>query len=292
MKNTDSTERKRRSFLQDVWYRFKKKKLAILGLIILIAIFAMAVFGEFLLDYEKDIITQDIGNKLAPPSFEHIFGTDGFGRDIFYRIVWGARYSLLIGFSGSIIGLLIGGLMGAVAGYMGGIVDAVFMRIIDMFIALPTTLLAIAIVSVLGPSLTNMIVAISIACIPSYARMQRSSVLTIRDNEFIEASTAVGGNGIHIMMQHIIPNMLATLIVQCTMSVGWCITTAAGLSYLGLGVTPPDPEWGNMLSEGRDIMRYNSNLVIFPGLFIMVTVLALNLVGDGIRDAVDPKLKN
>lgn len=292
MKKTDSAERKRRTFMQDVWYRFKKKKLAILGLVILIAIFAMAIFGEFLLDYEKDIITQDIGNKLAPPSMEHIFGTDGFGRDIFYRIVWGARYSLLIGFSGSIIGLLIGGLMGAVAGYMGGIVDAVFMRIIDMFIALPTTLLAIAIVSVLGPSLTNMIVAIAIACIPSYARLQRSSVLTIRDNEFIEASTAVGGNGIHIMLQHIVPNMLATLIVQCTMSVGWCITTAAGLSYLGLGVTPPDPEWGNMLSEGRDIMRYNSNLVIFPGLFIMITVLALNLVGDGIRDAVDPKLKN
>ena len=292
MKNTDSAPRKSRSFIQDVWYRFKKEKLAILGLVILLIIFATAILGGFLLDYEKDIITQDIPNKLASPSFQHIFGTDGFGRDIFYRIVWGARYSLLIGFSGSIIGLLVGGLMGAVAGYMGGTVDAVFMRIIDMFIALPTTILAVAIVSVLGPSLTNLIVAISIANVPSYARLTRSSVLTIKDNEFIEASTAVGGNGVHIMMQHILPNVLATLIVQLTMGVGWSITTAAGLSYLGLGVTPPDPEWGNMLSEGRDVMRYNSNLVIFPGLFIMVTVLALNLVGDGIRDAVDPKLKN
>lgn len=292
MRNTNSTERKRRTFMQDVWYRFKKKRIAILGLVIIIAILIMAILGEFLLEYEQDIITQNVANKLAAPSPEHIFGTDGFGRDIFYRIVWGARYSLLIGFSGSIIGLLVGGLIGAVAGYMGGIIDAVLMRIIDMFIALPTTILAIAIVSALGPSLVNMIVAIAIACIPSYARLQRSAVLTIRDNEFIEASTAVGGNGVHIMLQHIVPNMLATLIVQFTMSVGWCITTAAGLSYLGLGVTPPNPEWGNMLSEGRDIMRYNSNLVIFPGLFIMVTVLALNLVGDGIRDAVDPKLKN
>lgn len=292
MKKEKETQRKRRTFLQDVWYRFKKEKLALLGLVILAVIFLIAIIGNFTIDYDNTVIKQDIANKFLPCSSEHIFGTDGFGRDIWARIVWGARYSLLIGFSTSIIGLIVGGVIGAVAGYKGGVIDAVFMRIIDMFIALPTTILAIAIVSVLGPNLFNLIVAISIANVPSYARLTRSSVLTIKDNEFIEASTAVGGNGLHIMIHHILPNILAPLIVQFTLGVGFNITSAAGLSYLGLGVVPPNPEWGNMLSEGKDIMRYNSNLVVFPGLFIMLTVLALNLVGDGLRDAVDPKLKN
>lgn len=292
MKKEKETQRKRRTFLQDVWYRFKKEKLALLGLVILAVIFLIAIIGNFTIDYDNTVIKQDIANKFLPCSSEHIFGTDGFGRDIWARIVWGARYSLLIGFSTSIIGLIVGGIIGAVAGYKGGVIDAVFMRIIDMFIALPTTILAIAIVSVLGPNLFNLIVAISIANVPSYARLTRSSVLTIKDNEFIEASTAVGGNGLHIMIHHILPNILAPLIVQFTLGVGFNITSAAGLSYLGLGVVPPNPEWGNMLSEGKDIMRYNSNLVVFPGLFIMLTVLALNLVGDGLRDAVDPKLKN
>lgn len=292
MKPNGPVLRKRRTFLEDVWYRFKKEKLALLGVALLGAIVLSTFLGELLLNYETDIIEHHIPERLQGLSAQHLFGTDEFGRDIFYRILWGGRYSLLIGFSAGTAGLLIGGLIGAVAGYVGGKVDAVLMRFIDVFIALPTTILAIAIVSVLGPSLFNLIVAISIANVPSYARLTRSSVLTVKDNEFIEASRAIAGSGVHIMLQHIIPNVLAPLIVQFTLNVGWSITAAAGLSYLGLGVAPPDPEWGNMLSEGKEVMYRSVNLIIFPGLFIMLTVLGLNLVGDGLRDAVDPKLKN
>lgn len=284
--------RKSRSQWQDVIYRFKKNKLAMVGLFIMIVIVAISITANFFVDYETDVIQQDVRNKLQPPSKEHIFGTDSFGRDIFARIVWGSRYSLLIGFLSTAVALAGGGAIGAIAGYFGGKIDNILMRIMDMFIAIPTTLLAIAIVSALGPGLFNLIMAMSISNIPGYARLIRSSVLTIKDSEFVEASMAVGSSNYKIIMKHIIPNTLAPIVVQATLGVGYAIVGASGLSYLGLGIMPPDPEWGNMLSEGQKYIRHTPYLVVFPGLSIMITVLALNLLGDGLRDAIDPKMKN
>lgn len=284
--------RKSRSQWQDVIHRFKKDKLAMVGLFIILAIIVISISANFFIDYELDVTKQDVRNKLQPPSKEHIFGTDSLGRDIFSRIVWGSRYSLIIGFLSTGLALVGGGAIGAVAGYYGGKIDNILMRIMDMFIAIPTTLLAIAIVSALGPGIFNLIIAMSISNVPGYARLIRSSVLTIKDSEFVEASVAVGASDFKIIMKHIIPNTLAPIVVQATLGVGFAIVAASGLSYLGLGIMPPDPEWGNMLSEGQDHIRNTPYLVLFPGFSIMITVLALNLLGDGLRDAIDPKMKN
>lgn len=281
-----------RSFWQDVGRRFIRNNKTIIGLIMLAVIVLMCIYGMIFLDYETQVINQDIPNKLQTPSLEHLFGTDDLGRDIFNRIVYGARYSLFIGFSSTIISLSVGSILGCIAGYFGGKTDNIIMRLTDVFIAIPSTLMAIAVVSALGPNFANLIIAIALGDIPGYARIIRSSVLSIRDNEFVEASVAVGGSSIHIMAQHIFPNTLAALIVQATLGVGYVIIAASGLSYLGLGVMPPAPEWGAMLSEAQAQIRYFPHQVIFPGIAIVVTVLALNLLGDALRDAIDPTLKD
>lgn len=281
-----------RSFWQDVGHRFIRNNKTIIGLIMLGVIVLMCIYGMFALDYETDVINQNISNKLQTPSGEHLFGTDALGRDIFNRIVYGARYSLFIGFSSTLISLSVGSILGCIAGYFGGKTDNIIMRLTDVFIAIPSTLMAIAVVSALGPNFANLIIAIALGDIPGYARIIRSSVLSIRDNEFVEASVAVGGSSAHIMAQHIFPNTLAALIVQATLGVGYVIIAASGLSYLGLGVMPPAPEWGAMLSEAQAQIRYFPHQVIFPGLAIVITVLALNLLGDALRDAIDPTLKD
>lgn len=281
-----------RSFWQDVGRRFIKNNKTIIGLVMLSIIVLMCLYGMIFLDYETQVINQDIPNKLQTPSLQHLFGTDDLGRDIFNRIVYGARYSLFIGFSATIISLSVGSILGCIAGYFGGKTDNIIMRLTDVFIAIPSTLMAIAVVSALGPNFANLIIAIALGDIPGYARIIRSSVLSIRDNEFVEASVAVGGSSIHIMAQHIFPNTLAALIVQATLGVGYVIIAASGLSYLGLGVMPPAPEWGAMLSEAQAQIRYFPHQVIFPGIAIVVTVLALNLLGDALRDAIDPTLKD
>ncbi len=281
-----------RSFWQDVGHRFIRNNKTIIGLIMLAIIVLMCIYGMIFLDYETQVINQDIPNKLQTPSLQHLFGTDDLGRDIFNRIVYGARYSLFIGFSSTIISLSVGSILGCIAGYFGGKTDNIIMRLTDVFIAIPSTLMAIAVVSALGPNFANLIIAIALGDIPGYARIIRSSVLSIRDNEFVEASVAVGGSSLHIMAQHIFPNTLAALIVQATLGVGYVIIAASGLSYLGLGVMPPAPEWGAMLSEAQAQIRYFPHQVIFPGIAIVVTVLALNLLGDALRDAIDPTLKD
>lgn len=283
---------KSRSFWQDVGYRFIRNNKTIIGLIMLGIIVLMCIYGVLFLDYDTDVINQNMAIKLETPSMEHWFGTDSFGRDIFNRIVYGARYSLFIGFSSTIISLTIGSILGCIAGYFGGKIDNIIMRITDVFIAIPSTLMAIAVVSALGPNFANLIIAIALGDIPGYARIIRSSVLSIKDNEFVEASVAVGGSSAHIMAQHIFPNTLAALIVQATLGVGYVIIAASGLSYLGLGVMPPAPEWGAMLSEAQAQIRYYPHQMIFPGLAIVITVLALNLLGDALRDAIDPTLKD
>jgi peptide/nickel transport system permease protein len=284
--------KKSRSFWQDVGYRFIRNNKTIIGLIMLGIIVLMCIYGVLFLDYDTDVINQNMAIKLETPSMEHWFGTDSFGRDIFNRIVYGARYSLFIGFSSTIISLTIGSILGCIAGYFGGKIDNIIMRITDVFIAIPSTLMAIAVVSALEPNFANLIIAIALGDIPGYARIIRSSVLSIKDNEFVEASVAVGGSSAHIMAQHIFPNTLAALIVQATLGVGYVIIAASGLSYLGLGVMPPAPEWGAMLSEAQAQIRYYPHQMIFPGLAIVITVLALNLLGDALRDAIDPTLKD
>lgn len=283
---------KSRSFWQYVGYRFIRNNKTIIGLVMLGIIVLMCIYGVIFLDYDTDVINQNMAIKLKTPSMEHWFGTDSFGRDIFNRIVYGARYSLFIGFSSTIISLTIGSILGCIAGYFGGKIDNIIMRITDVFIAIPSTLMAIAVVSALGPNFANLIIAIALGDIPGYARIIRSSVLSIKDNEFVEASVAVGGSSAHIMAQHIFPNTLAALIVQATLGVGYVIIAASGLSYLGLGVMPPAPEWGAMLSEAQAQIRYYPHQMIFPGLAIVITVLALNLLGDALRDAIDPTLKD
>ncbi len=281
-----------RSFWQDVGYRFIRNNKAIIGLVMLAIIVVMCLYGVVFLDYETDVINQDMSIQRQTPSLAHPFGTDDLGRDIFNRIVYGARYSLFIGFSSTLISLTIGSLLGCIAGYFGGKIDNVIMRLTDVFIAIPSTLMAIAVVSALGPNFANLIIAIALGDIPGYARIIRSSVLSVKDNEFVEASVAVGGSSAHIMAQHIFPNTLAALIVQATLGVGYVIIAASGLSYLGLGVMPPAPEWGAMLSEAQAQIRYFPHQMIFPGLAIVLTVLALNLLGDALRDAIDPTLKD
>ena len=281
-----------RGFWQDVGHRFIRNNKTIIGLLLLGIIVLMCIYGMLFLDYKTEVVNMNIPNKLQTPSAAHPFGTDDLGRDIFNRIVYGARYSLFIGFSATIISLSVGSLLGCIAGYFGGKIDGVIMRITDVFIAIPSTLMAIAVVSALGPNFANLIIAIAIGDIPGYARIIRSSVLSIRDNEFVEASIAVGGSHAHVMAQHIFPNTLAALIVQATLGVGYVIIAASGLSYLGLGVMPPAPEWGAMLSEAQAQIRYFPHQVIFPGLAIVITVLAINLLGDALRDAIDPTLKD
>lgn len=281
---------KKKSIWSGVWKRLKRNKMAMLGLVIIIILFLTAIFAGYIAPYSYE--EQDLLNMFQKPSSNHLFGTDEFGRDIFSRVVYGSRISLQVGFIAVGISLVVGGLLGAVAGYYGGNFDNVIMRLMDILLAVPQILLAIAIVAALGPSLANLMIAVGISSIPQYARIVRASVLSIRGQEFIEAAKAVGSSDLRIIFRHIIPNSLAPIIVQATIGVAIAILTAAGLSFIGLGIQPPVPEWGAMLSGGRNYIRDYPHMTLYPGLAIMITIFALNLLGDGLRDALDPKLKN
>jgi len=281
---------KKKSNWIDVWTRLKKNKMAILGLGIIVILFLTAVFADLIAPYTYK--EQNLMNMFQTPSKAHIFGTDEFGRDIFSRVVYGSRISLEVGFIAVGISLVIGGVLGAVAGFYGGRLENTIMRVMDVLLAIPQILLAIAIVAALGPSIMNLMIAVGISSIPGYARLVRASVLTIREQEFVEAAKAVGSSDIRIIFKHILPNCMAPIIVQATIGVAIAILTAAGLSFIGLGIQPPVPEWGSMLSGGRSYIRDYPHMTLYPGLAIMVTIFALNLLGDGLRDALDPKLKN
>lgn len=281
---------KKKSIWLDIWKRLRKNKMAMFGLVIIVILFLTAVFADLIAPYTYK--EQDLMNMFQTPSKEHLFGTDEFGRDIFSRVVYGSRISLEVGFIAVGISLVLGGVIGAVAGYYGGRLENVLMRFMDVLLAIPQILLAIAIVAALGPSIFNLMVAVGISSIPGYARLVRASVLTIREQEFIEAARAVGSSDARIIFKHILPNCLAPIIVQATIGVAIAILTAAGLSFIGLGIQPPTPEWGSMLSGGRSYIRDYPHMTLYPGLAIMVTIFALNLLGDGLRDALDPKLRN
>lgn len=287
--NTERIERGRFRGLRDIWTRMKRNRLAMVGLVIIIILVITAIFADYIAPY--GYAEQNLANQYQTPNAEHWFGTDELGRDIFSRVVYGSRVSLRVGFISVSISMTIGVAIGAITGYYGGKIDNILMRFIDIVQALPDILLAIAIMAALGPGLTNLMVAVGIAAIPGYARLVRSSVLSIRDQEFVEAARANGSSDARIILKHIIPNCMAPIIVQATLGVAYAIINAAGLSFIGLGLEPPTPEWGAMLSGGRAYIRDYPHMTLFPGLAIVLTILALNLLGDGLRDALDPKLK-
>ncbi len=286
-----SQKYKKRSSMLNIWNQLKRNKGAILGLIIITVIALLAIFAPVIFSYENDVIKQDIANRLQPPSSTHWLGTDDLGRDVLSRLVYGARYSLAVGIVAVGIALVLGVSLGAAAGYVGGAFEDVIMRIMDIFSAIPSILMAIAIVASLGKSTFNLMVAVGIASTPAFVRVARAAVLTVRGEEYVESAKAIGMRDWKIVLVHILPNCVSQIIVQATLRVASAIISAASLSFLGLGVPAPAPEWGSMLSGGRAYIRDYSYLTIFPGVAIMLTVLSLNLIGDGLRDALDPKLK-
>lgn len=287
-----------RTLAQETVRRFKKNKYAVISLLFVLLLLLVSL-GTFAVDivtdgqfYADNVVKQDLMLKLETPSAKHIFGCDEFGRDMFWRIVWGTRCSLLIGLFAVCISLLIGGLLGAVAGYFGGMIDNVIMRVMDVLLGIPYMLLAIAIVAALGTNIPNLLISIAIPSIPGFARITRASVISVKDREFIEAARATGAGHMRILFKYVLTNAAAPVIVHATLCVANAILSIASLSYLSLGVQPPTPEWGAMLSSAKTYMRDAWHITVIPGLAIMLTVLALNIFGDGLRDALDPKLKN
>ena len=281
---------KKTNQMKEIWRRFRKSKTAMLGLCLLIFVLCITIFANVITPYENAI--SQSANRLDGPSAAHIFGTDELGRDLFARIVHGSRYSLLIGVSTSVLALVIGGLLGAIAAYYGGWVDNIIMRLTDVVMTVPPILLSLAVVAALGGSLRNLLIAITISCVPSMLRLVRSVVLGVVDEDYIEAARSYGASDMRIILKYVIPNALGPIIVTTTMNVANMILSAAGLSFLSLGVQPPAPEWGALLSDAKTYMFTAPHLLYIPGIFIVIAALSFNLAGDGLRDALDPKLKD
>ena len=271
----------------DVLRHFKRHRLALFGAGIVLALVMAAVLAPVLAPHHP--LEQHPYQRLQTPSLANPLGTDDFGRDILSRIIYGARISLRIGLVSISIAFTLGTLLGLVSGYHGGLVDASVMRLMDMVLAFPSILLALAVVAMIGPGIENVMVAVSIVMVPQYARLVRATVLTIREKAYIEAARALGAGDLHVIWHNVLPNCSAPLVVQSTLSLGTAILDAAGLSFLGLGAQPPTPEWGSMLSGGRELLLKAPWVMAFPGLAIFIVVLGLNLLGDGLRDALDPR---
>lgn len=283
---------KKRSQWGFVWKKLKKSRTAMFGMCVLCVFLGLIIFADVIADYEGKALYQDYMNTRAEPSWEHPFGTDNFGRDMFARVVHGTRTSYAIGFGSVSIAAIIGVLLGGIAAYKGGIIDTLITRIMDAMMSVPNLLLALAVMAALGSGAFNLALAMVISKTPQFARLIRSSVLTINDQDYIKAAKACGTSDFRILTKHIIPNAIGPIIVQATMQVAAVILSAAGLSFIGVGVQPPTPEWGTLLAENREFLRTDMYLVIFPGLAIILSALSLNMLGDGLRDALDPKLKN
>lgn len=291
MNGTNFLNAQKNSQFKDMVRRLFKNKAAVAGLFFLIFLILMAIFADALFDYNTQCINQNIPERLQWPSVQHWFGTDEYGRDLLIRIVFGSRISLSIGFIAVLFGLIVGGVLGAVAGFFGGKIDNIIMRLCDVFLAVPMMLMAIVIVAALGASIVNLVIALSISSVPTFARIVRSAVLTVRDMDYVEAARAIGVKTPRILARYILPNCMDPIIVQTTLRVAATISNTAALSFLGLGVKAPQPEWGALLSSGREFIRDSGYLACIPGICIMLTILALNLLGDGLRDALDPRLK-
>lgn len=282
---------KKRSQFQETMRRLSKNRSAMIGLAIIILVILISVAASIFYDYDTQVISA-VGDRLQHPNLKNPFGTDELGRDIFTRVLYGARYSLSVSFVAVLVSLIIGVPLGAIAGFCGGVIENIIMRFNDILLALPSIFTAIAIVSALGKSTLNLMIAVGVCSICTFAQVTRSAVLTVRNNEYVEAARALGATNLHIIFQHILPNCLAPIIVQTTFRMGQAIISAASLSFLGLGIPLPAPEWGAMLSAGRNYLLGYSYMTLFPGLALLITVIAFNMVGDGLRDALDPKLKH
>jgi len=289
--NASAAHTKKRSAFAEVWRNYRKSFGAMLGLVIVASIIIIIILGGVIYNYNTDVIGQNIANAKQAPGNGHIFGTDEFGRDICARIIWGGRYSFLIGLAAVLVSAFLGIILGSLAGYYGGIVETVIMRVADVFQSIPAIMLGICFVSAFGQSITILTIAVAIGQIPSLTRVTRASVMTTRDMEYVEAARAIGANDFIVIFRHVLANSLSPIIVQATLRIGGSIVSIAALSFIGLGVIAPTPEWGAMLSSARAYLRGNSYMALFPGLAIMITVMGSNLIGDGIRDAMDPKLK-
>jgi len=276
---------------KEIWRRYKKSKGAMIGLIMMAAMAAALILAPLFVSYES-ATTQDFSLMLATPSAEHIFGNDGYGRDIFARIIYGGRTSVAIALIATVTSCIVGSMLGAVAGYFGGRTDSLIMRSLDIFMSVPDILFTMAVVYALGANFVNLIVALTLAYFTNYVRLVRSEVLTLSEQDYVEASRAGGANGLRIILSHIIPNAVGVIIVNTTLNIAKIILYEATLSFLGLGMPAPQPEWGQMLSEAREYMRNTPHLMFFPAAAIIITACSVNLVGDGLRDALDPHLKS
>lgn len=284
-----ATPRSSAGLWHDAWRRLRRDKGAIAGLFVVAVLIVVAVIAPAITPYPPN--DQSFRIKLEPPSAEHLLGTDEFGRDVLSRILVGTRVALWVGITPVVIALIAGVTLGLVAGFYGRGIDQVLMRLIDIMLAFPWLLLAIGIMAILGPGINNVIIAVAIVYIPAFARIVRGSVLSIKEKEFVEAARAMGQPDRRIIVRHILANAWAPIIVLATLSIGQAIIYAAGLSFIGLGTQPPDADWGEMLNSGREYLRDAPWLGFFPGLAILITVLAFNLFGDGLRDALDPRLR-
>lgn len=277
--------------LKEIWRRFCKNRIALAGFIVFMCIMMVVVFADVIVPYEMTEKTSP-QDRLTPPCAEHLFGTDEFGRSVFARIIHAAPNSLFIGFTVSFGSLLVGGILGIACGYFGGRFDNLIMRFLDMISALPGSLLAIVMVAVLGPNMRNLIIALIVGHIAGFARMSRSVALSISEQEYVKAAKAGGSSDLRIIFRHAVPNAAGTLIINTTMSISGVILSACSLSFIGLGVQPPKPEWGAMLNDARQYFNGSPYLMVIPGLAILITSISINMMGDGLRDALDPKLKS
>ncbi|MEM4164320.1 MAG: ABC transporter permease [Nitrososphaerales archaeon] len=272
-----------------VLYSLLKNKAAAFGLAYIFVLIILAIFADFIAPY--DPVEQRIVNKLSPPSSAHILGCDELGRDVFSRLIYGARISLIVGVSVVALSATLGSLLGSISGYYGGKVDMFIMRIVDIFIAFPGLVLAIGIMAALGQSILNVIIALVLVNWPAFARVVRGEALKLSQLEFVQAAKVIGASNVRIIFSHILPNAMAPILVLATLNIGWAILAEASLSFLGLGVNPPEPSWGSMVATARFYLLSAQHVILFPGIAIFLTVMAFNLVGDGLRDALDPQLQ-
>ncbi len=272
-----------------VLYSLLKNKAAAFGLAYIFVLIILAIFADFIAPY--DPVEQRIVNKLSPPSSAHILGCDELGRDVFSRLIYGARISLIVGVSVVALSATLGSLLGSISGYYGGKVDMFIMRIVDIFIAFPGLILAIGIMAALGQSILNVIIALVLVNWPAFARVVRGEALKLSQLEFVQAAKVIGASNVRIIFSHILPNAMAPILVLATLNIGWAILAEASLSFLGLGVNPPEPSWGSMVATARFYLLSAQHVILFPGIAIFLTVMAFNLVGDGLRDALDPQLQ-
>lgn len=282
---------KKESHFKEIWRRLSKNKAAMVGLVILVFFVIVAIFADVIAPYER-AIAQDTSAMLQPPSAEHPFGTDRLGRDVFARVVQGSRVSLSIGLFTSLGSLAIAAVLGSLAGYYGGKIENAILRVVDVFMCIPSILLSLAVVAALGPNLINLLIAMMISAIPGKIRLIHSVILSVGEQEYVEAARVYGCSDARVIMKYILPNALGVIIVDTTMGIAGTILGAASLSFIGMGIQPPAPEWGSMLSEASEFLRRAPYLLVFPGVSILLSAMSCNLLGDGIRDAFDPKLKD